>query len=121
MLATKRKLSHVTKGSIFDDRDLFTPEESAVLKVKSALLDAIQQEVDRKRYTQARLGKILDEYQPNVSNLLRGKISKFSIDKLVYYVSRLGLKTSMNVGSSGNRQMRQAVRPSRRKNGTAAA
>ena len=51
MLATKRKLSHVTKGSIFDDRDLFTPEESAVLKVKSALLDAIQQEVDRKRYT----------------------------------------------------------------------
>ena len=35
--------------------------------------------------------KVLDEHQPVVSNLLRGKISQMSIEKLLIYADRLGL------------------------------
>jgi predicted XRE-type DNA-binding protein len=121
MPRNKRSLSSVTKGSIFHDRDLFTAEEGAKLEIKSVLLDAIYSELQRNRYTQAQLGKVLGEYQPNISNLLQGRISQFSIDKLVYYVTRLGLKTEMRVNTQPGLARRKTARSSRRRNGRAAA
>lgn len=76
----------------------FSRSESSVLKLKAELLDAILDEVRRKGYGQHELVDILDEYQPNVSNLLHGKISKVSIEKLLTYADRLGLKTRWTFG-----------------------
>ncbi len=39
----------------------------------------------------------LDEYQPSVSNLLKGRISQVSIEKLLRYADRLHLQTSIAV------------------------
>jgi len=41
--------------------------------------------VRAKGYTQAQLVDILDEYQPSVSNLIKGRISQVSIEKLLRY------------------------------------
>lgn len=117
MRKSRRELSHITVGDIFDDRDLFTAEEGALLKVKSALMDAIQADAKRKGFSQSQLGATLKEYQPNVSNLLHGKISKFSIDKLVRYATRLGLQIEVGVVETKS----PLQKPSRRKNGRAAA
>jgi predicted XRE-type DNA-binding protein len=84
------KPSHITKGDVLDDLG-FSRSEAAALKVKAQLLDAIINEVRRKGYTQKQLVDILDEYQPNVSNLLQGKISKISIEKLLIYSDRIGM------------------------------
>jgi len=46
-------------------------------------------------YTQVQLADILDEYQPSVSNLLKGRICQVSIDKLLRYADRLHLQTSI--------------------------
>jgi transcriptional regulator with XRE-family HTH domain len=62
--------------------------------------------VRAKGYTQAQLADILDEYQPSVSNLLKGRISQVSIEKLLRYADRLHLETSIAV--------RAVERPSRR-------
>ncbi len=93
------KPSHITKGDVFDDLGLSRSEASA-LKVKATLLDAILGEIEKRGYTQSQLVEILDEYQPSVSNLTRGKIAKVSVEKLLTYSDRLKMKTTLTVHAS---------------------
>ena len=53
--------------------------------------------VSRNTRSQAQLVDMLDEYQPSVSNLLKGRISQVSIEKLLRYADRLHLQTSIAV------------------------
>ena len=86
----RNRPSHITRGDVFQDLG-FSPEKALALKFKGKILIAILDEVKRKKYTQAHLVRILDEHQPVVSNLLRGKIPQMSIEKLLTYADRLGL------------------------------
>ena len=67
------------------------------MKVKAEILSAILEHVRSEGYTQAELVHLLDEYQPSVSNLLKGRISQVSIEKLLRYADRLRLETSIAV------------------------
>jgi len=89
-------VTHVTRGDIFDDLG-FTRSEATALKVKADLLDAIRDEIERKKYTQRQLVNILDEHQPAVSNLMRGRIDQVSIEKLLRYSDRLGMRARLKV------------------------
>ena len=82
--------AHVS-NNVLDDLRL-SPVETAALKIKAELLDAILAEVQRRKVSQAELTEILDDYQPQISNLLRGMVSKFSIEKLLRYAEALHLK-----------------------------
>ncbi|MGC1492183.1 MAG: XRE family transcriptional regulator, partial [Candidatus Acidiferrum sp.] len=53
----------------------------------SQLIKAIK----KRGYTQTDLQKRLDESQPRVSDLMTGKISKFSLETLIGYAEALGL------------------------------
>jgi len=90
------KPTHVTKGDVFDDLG-FSRSEATALKFKAAIVEAVLAEVERHGYTQRQLVQILDEYQPNVSNLLRGRIGKISIEKLLHYADRLKLRSSLEL------------------------
>ena len=96
MKSAANKPSHVTRGDVFDDLG-FSRSEASALKVKAELLDAILQEIEDKGYTQSDLVDLLDEYQPAISNLMRGKIAKVSIEKLLAYSDRLRMRTKMTV------------------------
>jgi predicted XRE-type DNA-binding protein len=84
------KPQHITKGNVFDDLG-FPPDEAAALKVKAIILT-----------------EILSDYQPNVSNLLNGKISKMSIEKLLSYATRLNMDARISVKAKA-RSSRQRV------------
>jgi predicted XRE-type DNA-binding protein len=71
----------------------FSPEEAAALKLKADLHTKIVKRAAR--YSQKQLQAILDEPQPRVSDLLRGKMSKFSLEMLVIYAEKLGLRTEI--------------------------
>lgn len=88
--------THVTRGNVLDDLG-FTGSEATALKIKADLLDAIREEVARRKYTQHQLVSILDEHQPAVSNLLRGRITQGSIEKLLRYSDRLGMRATLKV------------------------
>jgi len=75
----------------------FTRSEATALKIKADLLDAIRTEIERKKYTQRQLVSILDEHQPAVSNLMRGRIAQVSIEKLLRYSDRLGMRAMLKV------------------------
>lgn len=113
------KPRHITTGDVLDDLG-FSRSEASALKVKAALLDAILGEIKRRGYSQRQLVNILDEYQPSVSNLLRGKIAKVSLEKLLTYSDRLNMKTVLTVQSPSRRlprsrvHARPGIRPSRR-------
>jgi predicted XRE-type DNA-binding protein len=87
---------HITRGDVFDDLG-FPPAEASALKIKARILSALLERIRDKRHTQAQLARILDDYQPNISNLLNGKISKMSIEKLLSYAHKLNLETEITV------------------------
>ena len=89
-------ITHVTRGDVLDDLS-FSRSEASALKFKADLLDAIREEVERRSYTQRQLVDILDEHQPAVSNLLQGKINQVSIEKLLRYSDRLGMRARLKV------------------------
>ena len=83
------KPAHVTRGNVIDDLG-FSPEQAAALKFKAELYRAILKYA--RKYSQKELQVILGEPQPRVSELLNGKIANKSVDKLLYYASRLGIE-----------------------------
>jgi predicted XRE-type DNA-binding protein len=58
--------------------------------MKSKLHSKIAQSATN--YSQAQLAQMLGEPQPRISDLLRGKISKFSLETLVTYAEALHLR-----------------------------
>jgi predicted XRE-type DNA-binding protein len=89
-------VTHVTRGDVFDDIG-FTRSEATVLKIKADLLDAVLLEIERRCYTKRQLTDILDEHQPAVSNLMRGRIDQVSIEKLLRYSDRLGMRARLKI------------------------
>jgi len=82
--------------NVFEDLG-FSPQEAAALKLKTNLHTKVVKYAAH--YSQAQLQEILDESQPRVSDLLRGKMSKFSLEMLVIYAEKLGLHTEIRITS----------------------
>lgn len=107
--AAENRPTHIVRGNVFDALG-FSASEASALKIKAELLSAILEHVKVKGYTQAQLADVLDEYQPSVSNLLRGRISQVSIEKLLRYADRLHLHTSISVRPIEGRSRRTRSR-----------
>lgn len=74
-----------------------TPAEAESMKLRSALMDAIEDAIKAKGWTQAEAAKALGVTQPRVSALMRGKISMFSLDSLINMLTALGLKVDIQI------------------------
>lgn len=72
-----------------------TPEEAANLRARSDLIHAIERRLNEFEWSQAVVAHHLGITQPRVSDLLRGKISKFSLDALINIAARIGLHTQL--------------------------
>lgn len=68
-----------------------TPEQAANLTARGLLMIAIEQRIREEGWTQAEAAKCLHVTQPRVSDLLNGKVSKFSLDALVNMLAPVGL------------------------------
>lgn len=86
------------KGNVFLDLG-FAPEEALAIRMKAELHSQIVKMA--KRYKPAELQKILDEHQPRVSDLLTGKISKFSLETLIGYADALHLSPELKIHDPG--------------------
>jgi len=67
-------------------------DESAELRLRAMIYEKIMQEIKAAELTPRNLEKLLDEQQPRVSNLLNGKLEKFSSDKLFHYLEKIAPK-----------------------------
>lgn len=82
--------SRVSESNVLDDL-WFSPEERAALKLKIDLHSEIMKIVEKRGLTPRELEKLLDQPQPRISELLRGKISNVSAEKLTGYLVLLGV------------------------------
>jgi predicted XRE-type DNA-binding protein len=96
--STSNKPGHVTKGDIFDDLG-FSPAETLEMKIKAEIWQALVQHIEQHGFTQAHLVTTLKAHQPDVSNLLHGKISRISITKLIQFAARLNLDARVTLTS----------------------
>lgn|SRR5690554_4779944 len=89
---SEHSLTHVTPegASVLDD--LFSPDEAAEMEMRAALLRGLEAWLTANAdMTQTAAAEILGVTQARVSDLKRGKISKFSLDLLVKLAARAGL------------------------------
>lgn len=80
-------------------RDLYPPAEAHALELRSQLLMALNEWLEQSGLTQAAAAKQLGVDQPRVSDIKKGKISRFTIDRLVEMSTRAGLKVSLELQS----------------------
>lgn len=84
--------AHVTPsgGNIFLDLG-FDEEEAENLLIRASLMLRLRQFIEDEGLTQEEAAERLGVHQPRISDLMRGKISHFSIDALVNLLARAGL------------------------------
>jgi predicted XRE-type DNA-binding protein len=100
---TKRKAPAVTKsgGNVFADLDL---PDSQELLAKARLARLIASIIESHGLTQAEAARVLGATQPIVSNLRRGRLSGFSLDRLLRFLNALGRDVEIRVAASSSRR-----------------
>ena len=85
-----------TFASVFDAVS-DTPQEAANMKARAELMAIIRARVDSWGLSQDEAAARLDLTRPRLNDLLRGKISKFSLDALFNAASAAGLDVHIDV------------------------
>lgn len=67
-----------------------TPEEAANLRARAGLMRQITEVIEANGWTQMEAGAQCGVTQPRINDLLRGRISRFSLDALVNMAAALG-------------------------------
>ena len=67
-----------------------TPEQAANLRARAELMQQIAEVVQCSGWTQAEAARRCGVTQPRINDLLRGRVSRFSIDALVNIATALG-------------------------------
>lgn len=93
------KPTHVsTPDTLWEDLG-FTPEEAAVERLKTKLHIEITKVVKKRGLSQKEVAKILDVQQPHASKLLKGDLTRTSVDRLTRYLHLLGKSVTLTVKS----------------------
>jgi predicted XRE-type DNA-binding protein len=85
-----------SSGDVF--RDLgFSERESRDLRLRSELMSKLKEQIVARHLSQEVIADLLGVSQPRVSNLLNGRIDKFSLDALVTMLGKLGNRVGLTV------------------------
>ncbi len=74
-----------------------TPVEAANLRVRSELMDKITALIQESGWTQTEAASHCGVTQPRINDLLRGRISRFSLDALVNIAAALGWRVHVEL------------------------
>jgi predicted XRE-type DNA-binding protein len=88
-----------SSGNVFKDLG-FPAEEAAHLLIRADLMIQLTQILKKRSLTQVRAARLLGVSQPRVSDLVRGRIDRFSIDSLVEMLASLGVSVSLRARRS---------------------
>jgi predicted XRE-type DNA-binding protein len=80
--------------NVFADLGLPDAEE---LFARAQLMSRVDQIIRERKFTQAQAAKILGTNQPTVSDLMRGKFNKFSLERLIGFMMALGHNVEISV------------------------
>lgn len=87
-----------SSGNVFTDLG-FDEATAHVLALRADLMAQIERRIRSRRMTQNEAAKLLGVSQSRVSDLVRGKVEKFSIDMLIQFAARLGKPVRIRLGA----------------------
>jgi predicted XRE-type DNA-binding protein len=90
-----KKTSTKSSGNVFIDLG-FSAEEAAILKMRADLMTDLRKLIEVKKLTQAQAAEVLGVSQARVSDLVRGKWEKFSLEMLITLATRAGMRISLS-------------------------
>ncbi len=85
-----------SSGNVFADLG-FSAEEAQNLRIRSDLMIELSKMIEAQGLTQAAAAKLLGVTQPRISDLVRGKIDRFSVDTLIEMLGHAGASVSFVV------------------------
>jgi predicted XRE-type DNA-binding protein len=74
-----------------------TPEQAANLRSRAELMQKIEERVKQHGWTQAEAARHCGVTQPRINDLLRGRVSRFSLDALVNIATALGCRVRFDL------------------------
>ncbi|MFY9822960.1 MAG: helix-turn-helix transcriptional regulator [Thermoanaerobaculia bacterium] len=89
------RVRHST-GNVFSDLG-FGEDEAESLKIRADLMIELTKLIEAQELTQAAAARLLGVTQPRVSDLMRGKIDRFSVDSLIEMIGHAGACVSVVV------------------------
>jgi len=103
----KRERDYViSSGNLFADLGLPNPEEALA---KAELANKISVLIRERGLTQAKAARLLGIDQPKVSMLLRGRLTGFSLERLMRFLMLLGQDIRITVQASPKNQPKARV------------
>jgi len=87
-----------SSGNVFIDLG-YSLEEAAILQMRAALMAKLRKFIETRKLTQANAAKILCISQSRVSDLIRGKWERFSLEMLVTLATRAGMQVRMKTAA----------------------
>ena len=95
-----KKDKYITNSSANVFVDLgFSPEEAAILQMRADLMADLRKVIKAKKLTQAKAAKLLGVSQSRVSDLVRGKWEKFSLEMLITLATRAGIRVHIKTAA----------------------
>jgi predicted XRE-type DNA-binding protein len=91
----KAKLKRQRFANVWDA--LEAPREAANMTMRSDLLIALRKRVGTWKVTQAEAARRLQITQPRLNDLLRGRITKFSLDTLINLADRADIDVRLQI------------------------
>jgi predicted XRE-type DNA-binding protein len=89
---------HNSAGNVFTDMG-FSPDEAAILQMRTDLMAKLRKVIKARKLTQAKAAKLLGVSQSRVSDLVRGKWEKFSLEMLITLATRAGLHVTVKTAA----------------------
>lgn len=83
-----------SSGNVFADLEL---DNSGELALKSRIALTIKRQIEAKGLNQARAAELMGMAQSDVSNIIRGKLSGFSLERLMDGVQKLDTRVEITV------------------------
>jgi predicted XRE-type DNA-binding protein len=87
-----------SSGNVFVDLG-FSPEQAAVLKMRADLMADLRKFIKAKKLTQVKAAEILGVSQSRVSDLIRGKWERFSLEMLITLATRAGMRVTLRTAA----------------------
>jgi predicted XRE-type DNA-binding protein len=83
-----------SSGNVFIDLG-YSPDEAAILQMRADLMADLRKFIKAKRLTQTKAAEIFGVSQSRVSDLIRGKWERFSLETLITLATKAGIRVTL--------------------------
>jgi predicted XRE-type DNA-binding protein len=105
-MSAKKSPVEVGSGNVFKDLGLPDAEQRLA---KAELARVIRKLLQERDLSQAESAKLLDITQPDVSDLVRGRLARFSVERLERFLLSLGMDVRIQIAPPRKAKRRGAL------------